>query len=368
MRPSMNSVGPGELELIFFGGYDPDYPRNSIIRKGWTKIGLPVSQCRAEKRWKVHRRYPALAWKYLKRASPGRLLFVPDFRHKDVPLAWLLARLYGKRLIFDPLVSRYETRVLDRGDAEEGSMQSWHNRNIDRVSLGLPDLVLADTQAHARFFVDQFNVPADKVGTLHIGFDEDLFGECPFREGEGELRVLFYGTYLPLHGIDAIVDAASILRDSRVHFTLVGGGQTFTEMRKRASSIADGKIDFIPAVPVGELEPLISGADVVLGIFGLTPKADMVIPNKVFQALASGRAVITADTSAVRELFQNGEHLLTVPPGDAHALAAGLETLRGNPELRRRIAVSGCKFVREGYNSAAVAGRFLALLKEMKLL
>jgi glycosyltransferase involved in cell wall biosynthesis len=109
-------------------------------------------------------------------------------------------------------------------------------------------------------------------------------------------------------------------------------------------------------------------ADIVLGIFGVTPKACMVIPNKVYQALAVGRAVITADTAAVRELFTNGEDLLMVPPGDAAALARAIERLGSDPLLRRRIAARGGQRIREGYHPAAVAGRLGDILREERFL
>ncbi|UCF05962.1 MAG: glycosyltransferase [bacterium] len=354
--------------LLFFGGYLPSYSRNAIIRKGWRALGLPISECRADTRRKVHLRYPALLWRYLRAGERGRILFVPDFRHKDVPLAWVLARLSGKRLVFDPLVSRYETRVLDRGDATEGSPQAWHNRNIDRLSFTLPDLVLADTEAHARFFIGEYGISPEKVYPLPVGFDEDVFPQQPEREGGGAFRVLFYGSYLPLHGIEAIIDAASLLRDRHMEFTLVGSGQTYEEIRNRARHLDTGTVTFRGYVPERELCPLIAASDVVLGIFGTTPKAAMVIPNKVYQSLAVGRAVVTADTPAIREHFIHGVHLMTVPNADPGALAGCLRDLQDNPGLRRRLAAEGGSYVRKHFCSARIAERLASILEEAGLL
>jgi glycosyltransferase involved in cell wall biosynthesis len=351
------------LGLLFFGGYDPDYPRNAIIRKGWLKCGLPLTECRVGLHLKVHLRYPALLWRYQRLRERGTVLFVPDFRHKDVPLAWMLAKLTGRKLVFDPLVSRYETRVLDRGDAAEDSVQAWHNRNIDRASFRLPDLLLADTDAHARFYTDTFGIRPERIRTLHLGYDDDFFSFHPPRGVREQFEVLFYGTYLPLHGADVIVEAASILRSEPVAFTLIGRGQTFEEVAKRAAGIPN--ITFQPAVPLQELELLIADADTTLGVFGRTAKATHVIPNKVFQSLAVGRPVITADTPAIHELFTNGEHLLTVPPGDPGALARAIRMLVGEPGLRTRLAESGGALVRRHYSPAAVAKRLAAILEEM---
>ena len=94
----------------------------------------------------------------------------------------------------------------------------------------------------------------------------------------------------------------------------------------------------------------------------------MVIPNKVYQALAVGRAVVTADTPAIRELFTDGEQLLTVPPGDARALADAIERLQHDGSLRRRLAARGGELVRGAYHPAEVARRFVGLLREKGML
>ena len=82
-------------------------------------------------------------------------------------------------------------------------------------------------------------------------------------------------------------------------------------------------------------------AGCALGIFGDSAKAQRVIPNKAFQALACGTPLVTADTPAARELLVDGESALLVPPGDPEALAAALRRLAGDPELARRLARGG---------------------------
>jgi glycosyltransferase involved in cell wall biosynthesis len=364
-HPGRSSAGRG---LLFFGGYDPSYPRNAIIRKGWEKCGFPVAECRVDTRLKVHLRYPALLWKYIRMRDSSRVLIVPDFRHKDVPLAWAIARCTRRAIVFDPLVSRYETRVLDREDVRPGSAQERHNRNLDIVSMRLADLVLADTLAHAKFYSSELSIPALKIAVLPVGFDEDLFAEAPLPAAGAVCNVLFYGTYLPLHGVDTIVDAAAILRDAPVAFTLVGRGQTYADVREKARDLPPGKVTFRDPVPSAELARLIGEADIALGIFGTTPKARLVVPNKIFQALAVGRAVITAGTAAIAELFTSGVHLETVPPGDAGALAGAISSLMRDRAAMRRIAAAGGLCVRTEFNSRRIAERLLAILEGERFL
>jgi len=352
--------------LLFFGGYDPAYPRNAIIRKGWEKCGFALAECRVDMRLKVHLRYPALLWRYAHMRNAGEVIFVPDFRHKDVPLAWAIARCSRRKLVFDPLVSRYETRALDREDIRPGSAQARHNRNIDRISMMLADLVLADTAAHAGYYSSEFSIRAGKIKVLPVGFDEELFTPSPPPPEGGSCNILFYGTYLPLHGIDTIVEAAAILRDAPVSFTLVGEGQTLADVKTRARGLPEGKVVFRAPVPPAGLTRIIAGADVVLGIFGTTPKARLVVPNKIYQALAVGRAIVTAGTPAIGELFRDGVHLITVPPGDAPALARAIESLMRDRASMRRLGEAGGAYVRAEFNSKRIAERLFEILEGEK--
>ncbi len=349
-------------EIVFFGGYDPDYPRNAIIRKGLERLGVEVKSCRAGGSRRAVFRYPLLLAKYFTTGTRrGTPLFVPDFRHKDVPLAWVLSRLPRRMLIFDPLVSRYETRVLDRGDARKGSAQAKHNWNIDRIVMRMSDLVLADTDAHAAFYVSEFDVEEKKVRTLYLGYDDTVFGRIPERVPDGIFRVLFYGSFLPLHGTDVIVEAARLL-DSGFRFRIVGSGQTMEEFMRRADGIDRERLELSGNVPEKELPRLISEADAVLGIFGTTLKTGMVIPNKVYQSMACGRPVVTADTPAIREIFTPGEHLVCVQPGNAVMLAEELKRLRDERRFAASVAEAGGRLVREEYNPEKIGARLLGIL------
>lgn len=352
------------MELIFFGAYDPDYPRNLIIRKGWRGIGNSYSECRTGIKRKVHTRYPALLTRYLKGGRGGKTIFVPEFRHKDIPLARVIATISGSKLVFDPLVSRYETRVLDRGDIRAGSPQAWHNRNLDRISFNLPDLVIADTDQHATFYSDWFGVASAKLKVLPVGFDEETFRPAPWRDRGERFEILFYGSFLPLHGIDTIIDAAAALTGEKVRFTLLGYGQTLGAAKERAVSKGLENVRFEPGVSTEELALAISEYDIVLGVFGRTPKASMVVPNKIYQALAVGRPVITADTPALREFLVPGEHLIGVPTGEADALASAIMALYSDPALSRELAENGGTYVRERFNSIEIAKRLNRILKE----
>ena len=106
-------------------------------------------------------------------------------------------------------------------------------------------------------------------------------------------------------------------------------------------------ISFIAPVPYGELPVLMAQADVCLGIFGDSPKTDLVIPNKVYEAIAMGKAIITADTPAIRELLNDKENVLFCRKADARDLADKIRLLKNSPDIGDIIGKGARKLFQE---------------------
>lgn len=355
--------------FCFFGGFVKGYPKSEVIRKGLEAHGIPVSTCRTSHKNKIFRRYFSLIFRYLTMPRNFSVIFVPEFRHKDVPLAWCLGKLSGKYVIFDPLVSRYETKIKDRADASVRSFQAWYNRRIDCLSMRLPDLVLADTEIHARYYSREFKAKASRIAVLPVGFDESLFNNHRPKApcvNDNKYTVLFFGSYVPLHGVETIVKAAALLKDrSDIAFRLIGEGQTYPGAKALADKAMLSNVEFMPRVTYTSLPEYISQADICLGIFGETEKASMVIPNKIYQCLAMRKPVITADTPAIREAFSDNVSICLVPPGDSVALAQKIVYLVSNSDARDRLADEGFKIAHANYNSKVIAGRLVDVCEHM---
>lgn len=362
------------MDVVFFGGYDPEYPRNAVLRRGLEINGVRVSECRVWPLRRFWRRYPALVRRWLglpkRPASPLRFLFVPEFAQKDVPLARLLARMTSRRVVFDPLASRYETKILDWRRKPEGSLSARWNRAIDRRAFRLSDFLIADTRHHKEYFCREFGIDPQKVAVLPVGFDDRVFSKAldslpPSGPVEGTpFTVLFFGSFLPLHGVDEVIEAARLVSaaDRSVRFRFIGSGQTLDLARTRTAEYGLGNIAFEGWLSQSELaERVVRTADICLGIFGRTEKADRVVPHKVFQSMALGKPVITARTPAAEEFFTDGEDIVLCRKGEPRDLAEAILELKRDPVLRRRIAQRGHGLVWRRYQPAALG----AVLKEI---
>jgi len=102
----------------------------------------------------------------------------------------------------------------------------------------------------------------------------------------------------------------------------------------------------------------IKKADICLGIFGDTQKTQRVIPNKVYEAIAMKKPVITADTPAVRELFTDRKNILFCKTADPEDLAEKILELKNNEDIREKIAKGGYEIFKK-YATPIVIGKKL---------
>lgn len=292
----------------------------------------------------------ALGWL----SSGGSEVVVVGFNGQlDVGLLRLVCGRKRPRIVFAPLVSLTETLVDDRSVYRKGSVMAGLLGAIDRLSCRLADTVVVDTEAHRRYFVERLGIDEERLAVCHLGPDLARFPTAGPAAGraDGKREVLWFGQYLPLHGLDVIVDAVGRLaaRDD-IRFTFIGTGPERARVEPLLHATR-ADLQFIDWVPYEGLAARIAQADLVLGIFGDGTKASMVIPNKVYQAAATGRAVVTADTEAVREVFESERDVLLCRP-DGKSLAAAVARLMDDDELRAALGTEAARSMAERFAPA----------------
>jgi glycosyltransferase involved in cell wall biosynthesis len=110
---------------------------------------------------------------------------------------------------------------------------------------------------------------------------------------------------------------------------------------------------FVKPVPEAGLPAYLAHADLCLGIFGDTRKAANVVPNKVVQAAAMGRPILTRDSAAVRRWFRDGESIALAPAASPRALADAILALRGDPDRRAALGKGARAAFERGFSVAA---------------
>lgn len=343
------------MRICYFGAYDVEYPRNRVIRLGLERNGIRVVECNVSQRLRSWQRYPLLLTRYLKICSGCNVILVAEFGQSLVPLAWLLSRACKIPLIFDAFTSFYDTAVSDRRIVKVGSSKARYYFLLDKLAVSLSDAILVDTARNCSYFMTHFLIDNSKCNVVYVGVDDEHFYPRQLDNGaRGHFLVQFYGTFIPLHGIQYIIEAAKILEGrTDIKFELIGKGQTFDEMHDLAQRLNSNNITFSEPIPYSALPQRIARADLCLGIFGDTDKALRVIPNKVYQTMAMGKPVVTGDSPAIREVF-NEKHLGLCRMADANSLANTILKLKEDEELRKTIARRGYMLIKEKFTPTVI--------------
>lgn len=320
------------MKICYFGIYQSDYPRNSILINGLRQNQVEVIECSSRARGL--KKYWELFFKHWRIRKDYDIMVIGFLGQSIIFFAKLLTR---KPIILDAFVSLYNTAVFDRKRFSANSLKGRYCYFLDKYSCKLANKVLLDTQAHIAYFVKTFNLPREKFHRIFVGSNDQIF--YPKRKaGNDNFLVHFHGYLVPFHGAEYILKAAEILRKENIQFQFITRfDKNYQQIRKEAEK-KKLKIKFIETVSYQKLSEYINQADICLGVFGLTPKLDKVIPNKVYEALACQKPIITARAKVIEELLTDRENCLLVNSGDGQDLADKILKLKQDRELLKKIA------------------------------
>lgn len=345
--------------LCYVASYDPGYARNVDVIRAFERAGAWVEVAGGRLSQPARRGKPSLAGAILGQLARKaflpfdvglrllrcRALVVGYFGQPDMLLLAPLARALGRPVIFNPLVTLTDTLIEDRKLASPDGPLAALIRLADRMALRLADVILVDTAENRAFVARRFGIDPSRVVVMPVGVDERIFHPdgSPASDHDGQIDVLFYGKFIPLHGAETIVRAAAIVKQRcrDVRFELIGTGQDYQRARRLATKLGVQRIQWTDWLPYEALGERLRAADIALGVFSGGTKAGRVIPNKVHQALACGVPVVTRRSPAVERLLVDGESALLVPPDDPEALADAILRLASDREMRREIGARG---------------------------
>jgi len=333
-----NHRGLSMKTILFLCGAKKSYVRNSLNLKALKKNAKVVEIGSNAKSYYL--RLPLILLRFLFCFQKYSLIFVGFLGQVLMPLVKLRTR---KPIIFDAFISLYDTLCLDRKIFKPNSLMGKLAFWLDKKSCEWADAVITDTDAHADYFSKTFDIKRDKFQTIYLGADTDIFYPRNTPENTDKFIIFYYGSGLPLQGIDVILKAAKIIeKNEKIVFQLVG------PIRKKYKSLINSlnpkNIEFIDWIPYEQLPEKIAQADVCLGgHFSNIDKAKRIISGKTYQFIAMKKPIIIGDNNANRELFDHRKSSYMVKMSDPQSLVDGILELNSNPRLAARIAEDGYK-------------------------
>lgn len=353
--------------IAYFGNYPPLYTRVRTTLKGLRKNGVEIHECSSDYPWRWLRLI-ILTFKYLKIAKKVNALMVSEGGQAYVPLAKILAVLTKKPLLFDAFLSYYHVLVIDTKMVKPQSLKGRYFFYLDKLSCKLADLVLLDTEEHINYFCQTFTLPHSKFLSLPVGSDDEWFYPMVKKSNQGSSSFIVFlvASFYPLHGIEHVVQAAKILEEyPDIKFIIAGNGPTRKTIEQLIKSLSSKNIKLQDFVPPYELPYLMREADVCLGQFGNTEHTQLVVPAKVYDALAMQKPVITGNTNAVRKVLTDKENVILCPVADPQALAESILLLKNNAQLREKIAKNSYLFFRENFPLVKTGAQLKSIIQNL---
>ncbi|MFE9607580.1 glycosyltransferase family 4 protein [Streptomyces sp. NPDC006012] len=255
---------------------------------------------------------------------------------------------------------------LDAADGwrRRSSVRRWYGftRMQKRVARRLPSILTVSGTSRQEI-VDHLGVRDDRIHVVHIGADTDLFAPDPAVPVTPGRIVTTASADVPLKGLVFLVEALAKVRTEHpgAHLVVVG-------KRAEAGPVAqaveryglEGAVEFVKGITDAELVDLIRSAEVAC-----VPSLYEGFSLPAAEAMATGTPLLATTGGAIPEVAgRDGETCLAVPPGDAGALATGLNRLLGDPGLRTRLGHAGRERVLRHFTWARAAEGTVAHYRE----
>ncbi|MFW3168582.1 glycosyltransferase [Geodermatophilus sp. CPCC 206100] len=274
--------------------------------------------------------------------------------HQGEDLATLvLARLAARRHRCPLVVTLHcSVRHTLRGRSLRARVLRRVGGAIERSTLRRADAVVVLT-ARTAAALHADGVPPGRISTIPSGFDPALFAgrQADAFPGAGRPRLGYVGRLAPQKRVDLLVAAFDRMREDAV-LVVVGDGPDGDLVRSMvAASPRRDRITVAGFVEHAAVPAVLASLDVLV-----LPSAYEEMGSVLTEAMAAGLPVVASAVGGIPEVVRDGATGLLVPPGDADALAAALDRLVADPDLRARLA-AGARRRAHDYSWPQLAGR-----------
>ena len=287
----------------------------------------------------------------------------------QAPTAWLLARIKGVPFLLEvrDLWPAFAIAVGVLKNKALISLSEWLERFLYRHA----DWVMVNSPG----YIDHVKrVGAHHVSLIPNGSDPEMFNPiadgAAFRKEHGledQFVVLYAGAHGISNDLDVVLDAAEQLKaDRAIRIVLIGSGKEKPRLVKEAETRDLVNVLFLPPVPKQDMCQVLAGADACLAILKPIEMYKRTYPNKVFDYLAAGRPVILVIDGVIRQVVEEAEAGIFVPPGNSSALADAISTLASNSQKCRTMGMNGRKTIETRYSRVDLATKFTALLEALR--
>lgn len=228
-----------------------------------------------------------------------------------------IAKIFRKKVIYDFYVSAYDSYVIDRKIYNEGSLSARKVRFLDIAFTYLADIIICLNTAEKNYYSKFMHHKAlSKIVMIPLVIDSHTpTSSLHAKNFDSSIKFCWWGTYVPLHGLERIIDAFSQVSNKQVKLYIFGDKEAKSEKFRLLAeelNIAERVVfnhDF--TFSNGRLpEFLLKNNVVCLGTFGDSEKARTVLVNKVIDSALLKLPMLTMKTKATSEFFEHNKNII----------------------------------------------------------
>ena len=236
-----------------------------------------------------------------------------------------------------------------------------------RRKLAEASAVVTVSDFNLAYLRETYGPAAAGVRRVYNGLDLDRF---PYREPRVRPpRVVSVGRLVEKKGFDVLIEAASLLAERGVDFTvdIVGSGELDEDLRRQVGARGLAARVRLPGPrPQAEIARVVAEAAAFAApcVVGRDGNRDG-LPTTLLEAMALGTPCVSTDVTGIPEIVRHGETGLVVPQNDAAALAGALERLLADPELRCRLAQRARRRIEDDFDARRNGARMRQIVSEI---
>ena len=256
-----------------------------------------------------------------------------------------------------------------------GSSNSLLYRSLARIAGFLYnncDHVVVVTPAFKKYLIERWRVPEEKISVVENGVETSLFKSLPAdlalqRElrTDGKFVVSYIGTMGNAHGLETLLEAASLLREKApsVLFLLIGEGSEKEHLISLARSRALVNLRFVDQQPREKIPAYISASDACLVLLKRTALFETVLPTKMLEFMACARPVILGVDGHARQILGQANAGIFIQPENPGQLAEAVMRLAADPALRESLGHNGRQHILQHFSRRRTASIYLNVLQ-----
>ncbi len=240
-------------------------------------------------------------------------------------------------------------------------------RRVLACPLFLADTVIANSEFSRQVIGDVFPSLAARTEVIYNGVVGPPADTAVREQIEGNARLVYVGRLSERKGVDVAVSAVAELLDRGTAVELDIVGAVFPGYEWYEAGLVDQvrRHGLREQVRLRGFQdpvwPRLAEADIAL----VPSRWDEPFGNTAVEAVLAGRPLIASDSSGLREAVAGFESVITVPPGDAHAIADAVERMLAKWSDYRQLASSDATTAAERFAPATYRAHIGATLARM---